>query len=188
MAQRFYIDIRLMTPDTDDPETLNSLEFDNVEGEVVVVLGRHAMPSEIIPEGHQGPLILAYGTALEFLELLHQFMRGEGGAAEMVPLQHFLEMVPFDHDRVKIHLQYNVAVVREGNQTPAFVVPFEELAREIILFAIGVYESLIELRAEFEAELEMLNATIDETKSAVEEYLGLGELLNLPPDEEENVE
>ena len=186
MSQRFFIDIRPSSPNSGELEPSGSVDLEQVEGEIVIVLGRHSMPPETMPEGREGPLVHVLGTAFEFLDLLNKFMRGEGGAAEMVPLEHFLEMQPFDHDRAKIFLQYNVAVVPEGNQTPTFVVPFEELAREIILFAIGVYETLLELKPEIETELEMLNAAIDETKRAVEDYLGIGELLNLPPEEEEN--
>ena len=111
-------------------------------------------------------------------------MRGESGSAELVPLEHFLVLQPFDHDRAKIHIQYNVAVVPEANQTPSFIVQFEELAREVLLFTIGVYESLIEVRPDFELELDTLNTMIGETKQAAEEYLGLDELLTLPPGEE----
>lgn len=187
MVQRLFIDIRPIIDNSGEQDASDILELDKLEVEMIIVLGRHRMPPEVVPEGYEGPVVHAYSTAFEFLELLNNIIRGDSGTAELVPLEHFLAMEPFDHDRVKIHFQYNITVVPDENQTPSFIVPFEELAREIILFTIGVYETLIEIRPDIESELDTLNATIEETKRAAEEYFRIEELLTLSP-EEENVE
>ncbi len=182
--QRFFLDLHPIETSTNKVEASDPPNVEKIQAELLIVLGRHIMPPEAIPDGHKGPVVSAYATAFEFLELVNKFLRGEQGTAELVPLEHFLAMSPFDRTRVKVFLQYNVAVVPEHNQTPSFVIPFEELAREILLLAIGVYESILERYPPLESDLDILSSAIEETKVAVEQYLHIENLLSLPAEEE----
>jgi hypothetical protein len=182
--QRFFLDMRPIEPPKGAADAKKPPNVEKIQAELLIVLGRHAIPPEAIPAGHEGLVVYAYDTAFEFIEVLNKFLRGEQGAAALVPLEHFLVMKPFDHTRAKVFFQYNVAIVPEHNQTPSFVIPFEEIAREILLFAVSVYESILEMYPPLESDLETLGTTIEETKTAVEQYLGIENLLSLPVEEE----
>ncbi len=182
--QRLFLDLRPIENAANKAETMDPPNVEKIQSEVLIVLGRHETPPEAIPEGHKGPVVLAYDTAFEFIELLNKFLRGEQGSAELVPLKHFLAMNPYDLKRVKISMQYNVTIVHDHNQTPAFIIPFEELAREILLFAVSVYESILEMYPPLEPDIETLGSAIEETKTAVEQYLHIENLLSLPAEEE----
>ncbi len=182
--QRLFLDMHPIGPAAGNTEAKDPPNVEKIQAELIIVLGRHTCPPEAIPEGHQGPVVYAYDTAFEFIELLNKFLRGEEGGAALVPLEHFLVMKPFDRSRAKVFVQYNVAIVSEHHQTPAFVIPFEELAREILLFAVSVYESILEMYPPLESDLETLSSAIDETKGAVEQYLGIENILKVPAEEE----
>jgi len=185
--QRLFIDLHPIGPVEGTEQETQPPTLEKVRGQIIIILGRHAMPPETIAEGCEGIVISTYDTAFELIELLNKFMRGEKGAAELIPHEHFLVVAPFDHTRVKIFLQYNVAIVPEHNQTPSFIIPFEELAREILLFAINVYESILERYPPLQTDLEILSISIEETKLAVEQYLGNDTFLNLPAENETKV-
>ncbi len=182
--QRLFLDLRPIETASNVAGAKDPPNVEKVRAELVIVLGRHTMPPETIAQGHTGIIVLAYDTAFEFIELLNKFIRGEPSSAALVPLEHFLVMKPFDRTRAKVFVQYNVAIVPDHNQTPAFVIPFEELAREVLLFAVSVYESILEKYPPLEPELETLSSAIDETKTAVEQYLHIENLLSLPAEEE----
>ncbi len=182
--QRLFLDLHPIETTANKAEAKDPPNVEKIQAELMIVLGRHATPPEAIPVGHKGPVVLAYDTAFEFIELVNKFLRGEQGSAALVPLEHFLVMKPFDRMRAKIFVQYNVAIVPEHNQTPSFVIPLEELAREILLFAVNVYESIMERYPPLESALETLSSAIDETKNAVEQYLGIENILKVPAEEE----
>jgi hypothetical protein len=176
--------MRPIEPPKGEADAKKPPNVEKIQAELLIVLGRNAMPPEAIPTGHEGPLVFAYDTAFEFIEVLNKFLRGEQGAAALIPLEHFLIVKPFDHTRAKVFIQYNVALVPEHNLTPSYVIPFEEVAREILLFAVSVYESILEMYPPLESDLETLSTAIEETKTAVEQYLQIENLLSLPAEEE----
>jgi len=182
--QRLFLDIIPFKSYADAPGPSKQISLEKIQVEILIALGRYIPPPETIPPGRRGPVILAYDTTFEFLEILNKFLRGESSAAALVPLDHFLVMQPFDRTRVKLFIQYNVAIVPEHNQTPSFIISFEELSREILLFAINVYEYFLEVDPSLESDLEMLCNAIDKTKTAVEEYLGIENLLRFPAEDE----
>ncbi|OLS12401.1 MAG: hypothetical protein RBG13Loki_4051 [Promethearchaeota archaeon CR_4] len=185
--QRLFIDLHPIKPVKGASQAIKPLTLEKIQGQFIIVLGRRVMPSETIPQGCEGIVVSVYDTAFELIELLNKLMRGERGAAELIPHEHFLVATPFDQTRAKIFLQYNVAVVPEHNQTPSFVIPFEELAREILLFCINVYESILEMYPQLQTDLETLGTAIEETKLAVEQHIGNKNFLSLPAEDETKV-
>ena len=66
MTQRLFIDVRPLSENAGEQDSADVLELDAFEVEIILVLGRHGMPPEVIPEGFEGPVVHAYGTAFEF--------------------------------------------------------------------------------------------------------------------------